>query len=196
MADKYHMGCTTPPAADRSAARSHRSGLQASNPSELESPAESRCLQGFRPGRREFLLLLPLLAFGLVLGRARPCLAQATAGTILGRVLDARGGVVPKATGTVQNGATGMTQMAETSTAGEYSVPALPPGLGNIDLSALKEIPLRERIGLQLRFEFFNLTNTAHFANPGGDMASGSFGGITQTAGNPRIVQFAVKAVF
>ena len=70
------------------------------------------------------------------------------------------------------------------------------PGLANIDLSALKEISLRERIGLQLRFEFFNLTNTAHFANPSGDMAAGNFGSITQTIGNPRIVQFAVKTIF
>jgi len=70
------------------------------------------------------------------------------------------------------------------------------PGIGNIDLSALKEIPLGERIGMQLRFEIFNLTNTAHFANPGGDMATGNFGSITQTVGNPRIVQFAAKIVF
>ena len=105
------MDNITSPAADRSAARSHRSALRSYGPVWLE-----------------ILLLLPLLAFGLITGGAGPCLAQATAGTILGRVLDAQGGVVPAATITVQNGATGMTQTAETSAAGEYSVPALPPG--------------------------------------------------------------------
>lgn len=70
------------------------------------------------------------------------------------------------------------------------------PGLGNIDFSALKEVPVRERFAVQLRFEFFNLTNTPHFANPAGDMAAGNFGSITQTAGNPRIVQFGAKMMF
>jgi hypothetical protein len=70
------------------------------------------------------------------------------------------------------------------------------PGLGNVDLSVAKEFPLREKFGVQLRFEFFNLTNTAHFANPIGNMAAGNFGSITQTVGNPRIVQFAAKAMF
>ena len=71
---------------------------------------------------------MPLLAFGLILGGAQPGLAQATAGAILGRVVDVQGSVVPAATVTVRNGATGMTQTSETSGVGEYSVPALPPG--------------------------------------------------------------------
>jgi hypothetical protein len=67
------------------------------------------------------------------------------------------------------------------------------PGLVNTDFSALKEIALGERLGLETRFEFFNLTNTPHFANPDGNMSDGTFGGITQTAGNPRVIQFGAK---
>jgi len=67
------------------------------------------------------------------------------------------------------------------------------PGFANLDFAVLKELRLREPFRLQLRFEFFNLTNTPHFANPDGNMSDGSFGSITQTIGNPRIVQFGVK---
>jgi hypothetical protein len=50
---------------------------------------------------------------------------------------------------------------------------------------------------VQTRFEFFNLTNTPHFANPGGDASVAStFGVITGTIDNPRIIQFAGKFIF
>ncbi len=70
------------------------------------------------------------------------------------------------------------------------------PGFANLDLSMFKIVPLNERARIQLRVEFFNLTNTPHFANPNGSMAAGNFGSITQTVGNPRIVQFAAKLEF
>jgi hypothetical protein len=47
------------------------------------------------------------------------------------------------------------------------------------------------------RAEFFNLTNTANFANPDRMLADGSaFGTITSTLNNPRIVQLALKYSF
>ena len=67
------------------------------------------------------------------------------------------------------------------------------PGLANLDFSVFKELHPAEGVALQLRFEFFNLTNTPHFANPAGDMSGGNFGSITQTVANPRIIQFAAK---
>jgi hypothetical protein len=70
------------------------------------------------------------------------------------------------------------------------------PGLVNLDFSAFKEVPVRERTRLQLRFEFFNFTNTPHFANPVGSMSDGRFGSIAQTIANPRVVQFAAKLNF
>jgi hypothetical protein len=73
------------------------------------------------------------------------------------------------------------------------------PSLHNLDFSLFKELPLRRlRDGaeLQLRFEFFNVTNTPHFALPNTDLARGDFASITRTVGGPRIAQFAAKIVF
>ena len=70
------------------------------------------------------------------------------------------------------------------------------PGFVNLDLSLCKEIELHEATNLQIRFEFFNLTNTPHFSNPNGDMSSGNFGSITSTISNPRNIQFAAKLTF
>jgi hypothetical protein len=70
------------------------------------------------------------------------------------------------------------------------------PGFANLDFSIFKTARLADRTSMQFRVEFFNLTNTPHFANPNGYMPSGNFGSITQTIGNPRIIQFAVKVEF
>jgi hypothetical protein len=71
------------------------------------------------------------------------------------------------------------------------------PGYVNGDFSLFKNFVVGERYKLQTRFEFFNLTNTPHFANPGGDQSqTASFGEIRGTIGNPRIVQFAAKFYF
>ncbi len=67
------------------------------------------------------------------------------------------------------------------------------PGYANLDLSLFKSFQLRERAALQLRLEAFNITNTPHFANPNTDLSQGQFGSITQTIGNPRILQIAAK---
>jgi len=70
------------------------------------------------------------------------------------------------------------------------------PGFINLDLSLFKDIRLPQEKDLQIRLEAFNAANTPHFANPNTDLAQGQFGTITQTVGNPRIVQFAVKLRF
>lgn len=70
------------------------------------------------------------------------------------------------------------------------------PGFVNLDFSVFKNFALTEKVQLQLRFEFFNLANTPHFANPNSDFSTGNFGGITGTIGNPRITQFAAKIKF
>ena len=58
-------------------------------------------------------------------------------------------------------------------------------------------------MNLQFRAEFFNLFNHAQFnapglsSTPGADLASPStFGIITSTVGNPRVIQFALKLNF
>ena len=69
-------------------------------------------------------------------------------------------------------------------------------GFKNLDFSVFKEFPFNERVELQLRFEFFNLTNTPNFSRPNGDFSRGDFGSVTQSTGNPRIIQFAAKIHF
>ncbi len=63
----------------------------------------------------------------------------------------------------------------------------------NIDLAVARSFPIKEFGSLQFRAEFFNFTNSANFGNPGSNLSSASFGFITSTTTNPRIIQFALK---
>jgi hypothetical protein len=66
----------------------------------------------------------------------------------------------------------------------------------NTDISLQKRFVITERISAQFRGEFFNVLNLVNFANPNGSIASTSFGNISATEGNPRIIQFALKLMF
>ncbi len=81
------------------------------------------------------------------------------------------------------------------------------PGQHNVDIAITRAFPITEGTSFQFRTEFFNLTNTSQFANPGTSLgygdptlpnptASSSFGQITSTATCPRIIQFAMKFLF
>jgi hypothetical protein len=81
------------------------------------------------------------------------------------------------------------------------------PGQHNIDMAVERIFPLSESKSFRFRAEFFNLTNTPQCANPNNNLVmiegpSGpanlnpSFGTITSTETNPRIVQFAMKFRF
>ena len=59
---------------------------------------------------------------------AASALAQAVNSTLSGRVVDTSGASIPKASVSVSNAATGLIRTAQTSDAGEYTIPALPPG--------------------------------------------------------------------
>ena len=65
----------------------------------------------------------------------------------------------------------------------------------NLDLGAIKNFPIAERHRLQFRAEFFNVANHANLGNPNGGVSSPSFGRITG-AGNPRVIQLALKYMF
>ena len=73
--------------------------------------------------------------------------------------------------------------------------PLYGPGYINTDVSIFKEFSMAEKATLQTRFEFFNATNSPHFANPIGDMSNANFGAI-RSAGQMRVVQAAVKVLF
>ncbi len=72
------------------------------------------------------------------------------------------------------------------------------PGLEDWDLSIHKKIALSESKYIQFRGEIFNLFNHTNFANPDGHFSDGQglFGKITQTSGDQREVQFALKLFF
>jgi hypothetical protein len=81
------------------------------------------------------------------------------------------------------------------------------PRYTNLDLGVMKFFNFTERVRLQFRAEFFNLSNTPHFALPMMRMSDVSFGRLTHTR-NPvnfgstgtsyanRMIQFALKLEF
>ena len=69
------------------------------------------------------------------------------------------------------------------------------PHFFDMDVSLSRWFTVRESQRLQLRFEFFNVTNYVNFNNPSGGLNVSNFGKILG-AGNPRILQFAAKYVF
>jgi len=81
------------------------------------------------------------------------------------------------------------------------------PGQHNLDMALERIFPINESSNFRFRAEFFNLANTPQFANPNNNVnfvmtptgpanQNPSFGLITSTAANPRIIQFAVKYLF
>ena len=71
------------------------------------------------------------------------------------------------------------------------------PGQFNWDASVIKNTFLTERQVLQFRSEFFNLFNHPQFGNPATALDTPTtFGQITTTIVNPRVIQFALKYSF
>jgi hypothetical protein len=68
------------------------------------------------------------------------------------------------------------------------------PGLSTLDLSFLKNFSFTERIRLEFRSEFINLTNTPILNSPSGALGA-DLGRVTSSQG-PRNVQFALKLYF
>jgi hypothetical protein len=61
------------------------------------------------------------------------------------------------------------------------------------DFSVMRDFRLREQASLQFRWEVFNLTNTAMFSLPSATLSSGSVSTISSLAGDPRVMQFALR---
>ena len=75
------------------------------------------------------------------------------------------------------------------------------PGLETVDLSLLKTTPLRQRVALQFRAEFFNALNHTNFGPPNsivfaGQAISPSAGLITTTATTSRQIQMGLKVIY
>jgi hypothetical protein len=82
-------------------------------------------------------------------------------------------------------------------------------GLGqhNLDIAVERAFPIKEGVSFHFRSEFFNITNTPQFGNPNSSLgytdptlvhpsASSTFGLITNSVANPRIIQFAGRILF
>lgn len=70
------------------------------------------------------------------------------------------------------------------------------PNTRVFDFSLQREFPIHEAMGLELRWEVFNLFNTTQFALPARDFSSSAAGTITSLASDPRLMQFALRFKF
>jgi hypothetical protein len=73
--------------------------------------------------------------------------------------------------------------------------PVRGPGYRNVDLAISRRISTGSTHAVELRAEAFNLLNTPPLGNPAAVAGVAAFGTIT-TAGDPRVVQLAVKYLF
>ena len=79
------------------------------------------------------------------------------------------------------------------------------PGLFILNASLFKNFRIRERIGIEIRGEAFNITNTPEFSNPSTSITSSTYGYVTGTIGSGtgvngtgggRALQLGVKLSF
>jgi len=70
------------------------------------------------------------------------------------------------------------------------------PGVNVFDAALLREFPIRDKANAEFRWEVFNVTNTTEFGQPNNNFSSGATGQITSLAGDPRVMQLALRLSF
>jgi hypothetical protein len=70
------------------------------------------------------------------------------------------------------------------------------PGIFNWDVGLMKSFQVTERIGVQFRWEVFNVTNHPSYGTPNSNISSPDAGKITSTLGLPRQQQFGLRVSF
>jgi hypothetical protein len=70
------------------------------------------------------------------------------------------------------------------------------PGFWSVDMGVSRLLSVAQNHTLEFRVEAFNLLNNFNWGNPTTNFDSGQFGRINAMAGDPRIMQFAVKYEF
>jgi hypothetical protein len=69
------------------------------------------------------------------------------------------------------------------------------PGIKTADLMIGRNQPIKERMNLQFRAEFFNAFNTPQFDAPQGSVTATNFGAITSASGS-RSIQLGLRLSF
>ncbi len=77
-----------------------------------------------------------------------------------------------------------------------FSANARGEGIKNTDMGFFKDFTVREGMKLQLRAEFFNLTNSVRFRTPDSFLGDTTFGKVTRQANHPRNGQIAIRFEF
>ncbi len=70
------------------------------------------------------------------------------------------------------------------------------PHASVFDFALVRDFAFTERTNLAFRWEVFNLTNTPLFGQPSNNFSSSAAGRITTLAGDPRVMQFALRLSF
>jgi hypothetical protein len=73
--------------------------------------------------------------------------------------------------------------------------PVRGPSYRDVDLAILRRMPVGGTRAIEARIEIFNLLNTPPFGAPAAVLGAANFGTIT-SAGDPRVVQLALKYLF
>jgi hypothetical protein len=73
--------------------------------------------------------------------------------------------------------------------------PVRGPAWRNLDVALIRRVPVAATRAIEVRAEAFNVTNTPPLGAPNGVFGSAAFGTIT-SAGDPRVLQLALKFVF
>ncbi len=74
--------------------------------------------------------------------------------------------------------------------------PARAPGVNSLDMSFSKRTPIRERLDLQFRADFFDFLNHPNWGSPNVTPTSAAFGKITGQANLPRTAQLGLRLTF
>jgi outer membrane receptor protein involved in Fe transport len=73
--------------------------------------------------------------------------------------------------------------------------PVRGPSYRDVDLALMRRVGIGSRQAIELRAEVFNLLNTPPLGTPNAVLGAANFGTIT-SAGDPRVVQLALKVLF
>ncbi len=70
------------------------------------------------------------------------------------------------------------------------------PGLVNVDAALQRRLTVTANTAVELRWEIFNVLNHTQFGLPESNISNAAAGTISRLAGDPRVMQFAVRVIF